>query len=156
LLDNTNSVNGPMGKPLASQADLTAAPENPPAVSQLALKATEQIRAFLENREHTDFIAFHEGERYLGLAPDGHEVQIASNVEPPQQAITLGLVPDDVQQYEQMWDSRIAIARFFGQGGPALVAELITGFENPAVEVVEKSSGAAPKTPFVFPPYSEG
>ncbi len=129
---------------------------NPPAISELALQATNQIRAFLENREHTDFIAFHEGERYLGLAPEGHEVQIASNVKPTQQAIVLGLVPDAVQQYEQMWDSRIAIARFFGQDGPALVAELISGFENPAVDVVEKSSGATPKTPFLFRAYSEG
>jgi len=145
-----------MGKSSNRLANPSDGSDNFEPISELALKATNQIRAFLENREHTDFIAFHEGERYLGLAPDGHEVQIASNVKPTQQAIALGLVPDAVQQYEQMWDSRIAIARFFGQDGPALVAELITGFENPAVEVVEKSSGAAPKTPFVFPPYSEG
>jgi hypothetical protein len=143
-----------MGKSLAGEADPTAAPENPPAVSQLALKATDQIRTFLENREHTDFIAFHEGERYLGLAPDGHEVHIASSAKPSQRAAALGVALDDVQQYEQMWDSRIAIARFFGQDGPELVAELIGGFVDPQVEIVEKSSGAAPKTPLLFKAYS--
>jgi len=149
VFDQANSVNRPLGKDLQGGASAADNPKPPRMFSELELTATKQIQAFLQNLEFADFIAFHEGEKYLGLSPDQNQVLIASSSRPSSKAVTLGLVLDEVQEFDEVWDSWVPISKFLGSEATELVAELIADFENPKLEIAEKSADG-PRTPYLF------
>jgi hypothetical protein len=153
VFDQANSVNRPLGKDLQGGASPVDSPKPPRIFTELELTATKQIQALLENREFTDFIAFHEGEKYLGLSPDQNQVLIASSSRPSLRAVALGVLLAEVQEFDEVWDSWVPISKFLGSEATELVAELIADFENPKLEIAEKSADG-PRTPYLFERFS--